>query len=137
MNVTHPSPERHNMSPKHMAFGMCGAPLAWFLQMYLSDIISSHNCYPQENPLNRPLWNTDWLLAILCLAALATGIAASASAYHQWKRLNEGHDKEHVANIGEGRSKFMAFCALALSAMFILAIIFTSLGLLLVSPCGS
>ncbi len=123
------------MNNNRLTFGFCGAPVAWFSQMYLSDIITSHSCYPHADPLNQPLWhNTNLWLALLSVGTLLIAIAATLISYKGLTDTKSEH--AHILDTGKGRKKFIAVSAVYFSSIFTLAIIFTSLGTILVMPCG-
>lgn len=126
--IQHPAPRRHRVGWLRALIGFLGAPTAWAGQMISSEILSSYACYPHRAPLFIQQW--PWLqiaLAAVCFASFSLAILCSYIAWISWQRTRH----ETV----EGRTRFVALFSLYSSGLFMTAIIFTTFGLLLVSPC--
>jgi hypothetical protein len=136
--VKHPAPERRKVGWLRQLIGLFGAPTAWALQMSLSEILSSHACYPHQAPLDSPILS--WLHPALSAVSLACFAAAFFSGYTAWRSWRRSHleakgEKTHTIDIGEGRTRFLALLGAYSSGLFLIAIFFTAFAVLLVSPC--
>ena len=136
--IQHPSPQRRRVGWLRHLIGFLGAPTVWAGQMILSDSFSSYACYPHQAPLTDPMWQ--WLplaLAATSLASLAIGIFCFFIAWTSWKRSRHetrGASKD-VIEIGEGRTRFLSLFSIYSSGIFLVAILFSAIAFLIVSPC--
>jgi hypothetical protein len=136
----------HQASYHHQAsrtwLGIFGAPVAWVIQMSLIEPIAAYACYPRQVPLSAPLWaELPFMLAMISLACLAAGLFSGYIALDFWRRT--GHSwtgalqETQVMEVDEGQTRFLAMLGMMSSFLFIVAILFTSCAVLLVSPCGA
>lgn len=118
--------------------GLFGAPAAWITQMSLCEPLAANACYPYRVPLSAPLWQSlPVVLAAISLACSAIGLLAGVAAWSMWRRARgklPECDGQPVIVSG-GRARFLAALAAMSSFVFIVAIVFTSCAILLVSPC--
>ena len=119
-----------------------GAPAAWVVQMSLSEPLAAYGCYPHEAPLPAPLWaSLPAILIAISLACLAAGLASGYIAWSSWRRINcrlrllEAAPRSG-ASLDEGQGRFLAILGQLSSFVFIIAILFTSFAVILVSPCS-
>lgn len=127
-----PSPRAGRVSLASLMFGFAGAPLAWTGQTILNYAFSSHNCYPGSLPRTTVLEGHEWTLPVsiaINIAAIILSIAAGWVAFQSWHATRSeaegGHDQ--LVQLGQGRSRFLAYSGLVTSAGFLLAIIAASL----------
>jgi len=83
-------------------------------------------------PALRPLlWGID-------VVAIAIGIAAGLVAWRTWQRTQQeaGAGAHTLIDAGEGRTRFLALCGVLASAGFLLALVFASVGLIVVPACA-
>lgn len=117
--------------------GICAAPMAWTVQMLVSEPLVAQTCFPATVPRTTPLWSGFTpALAILSLVCLG---AAAGGAWVAWSAWRERRDPAgHAAAVDRGTApaSFLALLGMMGSALFIGAIVFTSLAVLLVAPCG-
>lgn len=135
----HPAPHRSRVSMTALAIGLAGAPLAWSVQIVVGYAIAAYACYPQRMSLAAPI--VDGLkgqLALLSLAAILLAAICTLVGYRSWRatRNEQAGDQHALLEQGEGRTRFMAMCALVTSASFTVVLVFTSIVLVLVQPCG-
>jgi len=121
-----------------MAFGLTGGALAWAAHLYVNYALASEACSP-----GTPGFSKGTLIglhltmfangaAAMIIAALATWIA-----YANW-RATHGEEQgthEHLLEIGEGRTRFLAIVGAVLSGGFLAATFFDTLALLMVPLC--
>jgi hypothetical protein len=137
--ITHPAPHRFQVGRLRTFAGLFGAPFAWLAQMSLSLMLAAYACYPHQAPLTEPQWPdlslTIAIISLICfLAAAASGIIAWTS----WRRVRQ--EKFHTgktADVGEGRTRFLAMLALLTSLLFVIAILFSACAFIFVLPCRS
>jgi hypothetical protein len=110
--------------------------------MSLSEPLAAYGCYPHEAPLPVPLWTSlPALLVAISFACLAAGLVSGYVAWNSWKRINcRPRLLEEPARGGipldEGQGRFLAILGQLSSFVFIIAILFTSFAVMLVSPCS-
>lgn len=115
-----------------------GAPSAWFIQMSLSEPLAAYACYPHQFPLSAPLWaNLSTIIMTINLICLAVGLISGYIAWNVWGKFTQFDTNERVHEIDEGQTKFLAMLGVMSSVIFIIAILFTTCAVLLVSPCSA
>jgi hypothetical protein len=133
----------HGAANKHRTLlGLFGAPAAWVAQMSLSEPIAAYACYPHQVPLSTPLWvDLPAILAIISLICLMVGLLSGYVAWRLWRRtghpLPETDNGKRVAEVDGGQTRFLALLGTMSSFVFIIAILFTSCAVVLVSPCSA
>lgn len=135
----HPAPHRGRVSLTMLAIGLAGAPLAWSVQIVVGYAIAAYACYPQRMSLAAPvLTGLKSQLAVLSVAAIVLAAICTFVAYRSWHatRGEQPGDQHALLEHGEGRTRFMALCGLITSASFLVLLVFTSVVLALVQPCG-
>jgi hypothetical protein len=138
-NTGHPAPQRARVGAAALAIALAGAPLAWSIQIVVGYAIAAYACYPQRMSLAAPV--IDGLkgqLTMLSLAAILLAAICTLVGYRSWRatRGEQGGDHHALLEHGEGRTRFMAMCGLVTSAGFLVVLLFTSVVLVLVQPCG-
>ncbi len=135
----HPAPQRARVSLTALVIGLTGAPLAWSIQIVVGYAIAAYACYPQRMSLAAPIVaDLKGQLAMLSLAAILLAAICTLVGYRSWRASRDEQAGDHHALLehGEGRTRFMAMCGLVTSAGFLVVLIFTSVVLVLVQPCG-
>ena len=136
----HPSPHKDRTSISAQLFGFTGGPIAWTGQLLICYGLTSYACYPGPVPRSSVLPGWSLLgpaLTIFDGAAFALAAAALFVSYRIYtmtrsEMRGETHD---LLDVGEGRTRFLAFCGLLTAAGFALVIVFNTLSLYLVPPC--
>lgn len=117
--------------------GICVAPLAWTVQMLVSEPMVAQACFPATAPRTTPLWSgltpALAMLGLTCLAAAAGGAWAAWSA---WREQRDPAGHAAAVDRGTDPASFLALLGMMGSALFVGAIVFTSLAVVLVAPCG-
>lgn len=129
------------MSSYKTLVALFGAPAAWISQMLLCESLTSYACYPYRTPLPAPLWaDLPVILAIICIVSLTFGLISGYAAWNTWQQANrqsvENNSSGQAFKVDGGQSKFLATLGVMSSSVFIVAILFTSSAVLLVSLCG-
>ena len=118
--------------------GLVGAPLAWLAQVMLSETLSSYACYPHRLPLTAPLWShVPLIVGAIDVVCLVTGLVCSGITWAEWRdtRRQAGPQGDKVIEQGESRDGFLVMLSAMSSLFFVIAMLFTSLAILFVSPC--
>jgi hypothetical protein len=135
---THPAPHRRNASFFSLGFGLGAAPLAWAGQSIVGYALSSYACFPGPTPRGVPLFTeTRPILLALNVAAIILAVLGGAIAYRNWSatRGEKAGGLEHLVEIGEGRTRFLAMCGILSSVGFLVATIFSLLAIVLAPLC--
>lgn len=135
---THPAPQQHLVGLPALWFGLFGAPAAWAAQLISNYALLGHFCYPRDTPLASPTFGATRAVAIIVSSVLLlVAAAALVVALHSWQATRYRRRAEHheVAEVGEGRTRFMAMSGLLVSGIFVYAVLMTGLPLLTMSVC--
>jgi hypothetical protein len=101
----------------------------------------AHGCFPGTSPRNGPIgafWSGS--VAATLLAVVGT-CAAGLLALKGWRSASHERAEEDSAHhtslldIGEGRTRFMAFAGILSSGIFLIAELFSGVGLALLRGC--
>jgi hypothetical protein len=135
-NAEQPAPHRGRVSLLALWTGLAAAPAAWTAQ--LLGFVLTAGLLPRDVPLDAPIWNglRAGLMAISA-AAIVIAVASMALSYLSWTRTRgerpgSGHQ---LISGGDGRTRFLSMCGLLVSALFLVAIGFETLPLLLSPLC--
>lgn len=118
---------------------LSGAPLAWSVQIVAGYSFASYACYPKRDSLAQPvIAGLHTGLLILSVVAIVVALVCALLAYRAWRGTRDETQGNHhdLIEVGEGRSRFMALCALISSIGFAIALLLTTSVLVLVAPCG-
>jgi hypothetical protein len=137
--AVHPAPAVRVVAPVALWFGLFGAPVVWSLQLLTSYALVAHGCYPDAEPMTMPVVpGLRTLVLGTGAAALAVALLAGSLAWRNWRATQHEPEGEHEAllEVDEGRTRFMAFAGMLLSAVFVIGILMNVVPLLLLRPCG-
>jgi hypothetical protein len=121
-----------------LVFALIAAPAAWLSQTVVGMGIARHACFPKNAPLDYPAFAyADTLLWAVLGVSFAVALCAVIASVWAWRQTRrEGHGDGHILlEIGEGRTRFLAMCAMILSTGFSLAICFAAAGINLIPLC--
>lgn len=123
-----------------MWFGLLAAPLAWLVDELIAYYIASRLCSsaPAENPAAYSLATSAQFVA-LTLTTFGIAVAGLLVAVANWRKTRHeqpgsGH---HLLELGEGRTRFLAMCALLGSGGFCIAFAFTLVYMVVAPVCAS
>jgi hypothetical protein len=139
--MTHPAPARGRVSDALLWIGLFAAPALWSVQQILGYAVLAHRCFPSTVPLDGGSPGGSWVLAlVVTIVAVIVSLAAGGASLRTWRRSSAeraaGHEEASLLEIGEGRTRFMAYGGLLLSGMFLIAVIFSGISLLVLPHCG-
>jgi hypothetical protein len=137
--ISHPAPDRGRISRRILWYGLLGAALAFSLDELASYIVAANKC-ALHTASGVPYMVRGTQPSYLGLAVLTFAIALGGTwaAYKSWRRTRGEHpggSGQHVAEHGEGRTRFMAMCALMTSVGMVIGLVFMLLQLLSAPLC--
>ena len=137
----HPAPRADEIGTGMGAFLLFTGPLAWFAQLCIGFALLSWPCYPYDLRLSLPLDSYGWTQGVALLLLLACAVLAAASGLVSWRMLHRVDDetqgdKQELADVGEGRTRFTALWGMILGVGFTLATLTTLAGFALVPRCA-
>ncbi|HEX3843749.1 MAG TPA: hypothetical protein VHV80_05270 [Steroidobacteraceae bacterium] len=127
---------QHPPAPASIWYGIFAAPVAFGIQEMLDWLISSGAC-PSGNPADiggMPLFTSTrailWGIgaAALVIAAVALGIGIGA-----WR---QSHDPSFLSIRARQRPDYLAAAAMLVSAVFLIAILWQTIGVFVLPECG-
>lgn len=135
-----PAPQRISMATAFAA--LLAAPLAWSAQLLVDYGLASHACFPRETPRQFFMRGWEWVgsaIIAINLACLAIAIAAAVVSFFIWRRTQEeaALGRDSALDIGLGRVRFFAIWGVWSGLWFALQILFATVAVFWVPPCGS
>jgi hypothetical protein len=133
-----PPPSRGIASLPVLWFGIFGAPAAWALQTIVDYSLVSHYCFPGQTPVRSPSFSgVRGTAFVVSSVVIVVALVAMITAFRSWGATRHGHSAEHheLLEVGEGRTRFMAFAGVLLSAVFLFAVLMNALPLITNSAC--
>ncbi len=141
-HAEHPAPARHEVDIGLLAFGLMGAPVIWGVHFLANVTIASRACASTEmSPsasTHAALLVIDAVAALVALAALYVSMQAWGSTRHEGAdtRASSTTPEHHAAEVGEGRTRFIALGGIMMSTVFFIAILFDTFAAIVVTSCG-
>jgi hypothetical protein len=142
-HAEHPAPARHEVDISLLAFGLMGAPVIWGVHFLANVTIASQAC--ASSTIMHPSASThaallliDAVAALVALAALYVSVRAWRSTRHEGadSRAAGTTPEHHAAEVGEGRTRFVALGGIMMSTVFLVAILFDTFAAIVVTACG-
>jgi len=137
----HPAPQRDQVSLFESAFGLIGAPFAWFIQVCANYTMASWPCFPEEQrnlvPQSGYAWTWTAIVAV-SVGAFIIAVAAFLVSQRAYKRVRaESHgDHRHLMDVGGGRTRFLALWGMIFSAAFAVGIAMNAVAYFLLPRCA-
>jgi hypothetical protein len=141
-HVEHPAPARHEVDIGLLAFGLMGAPIVWGVHFLANVTIASRACastaMSPSASTHAALLVIDAGAALVALAALYVSTQAWRSTRHEGSGTREQGTtpEQHAAEVGEGRTRFIALGGIMMSTVFFIAILFDAFAAFAVTACG-
>jgi hypothetical protein len=134
---SHPAPHRHLVSFLRLLFGATAAPIFWLGQLMLGFSVTAWACYGGDHPTAPALAPLHAALAAFDGIAITAAAAGGIVAYASWRSLRGEKPGGHEAALetGEGRARFLALWGIMSSAIFLAAILFTTIATVGVPLC--
>jgi hypothetical protein len=137
-DVSHPAPERARVPAWRLLTGLVLAPTVWAIQILASYGLTSLACFPRYAPLEgTKVPGMSVIVLIGSLLALALAAVALWAAITSWRRTRGegGGGRDGAADVGEGRTRFLALCGLIISALFSAAIVWEAIVAIFLPHC--
>ena len=141
--IEHPAPHKGRVPAPRLFAGLVGGPAAWVLQMLIGYASSSDACTLTQGAHGQArlagFHGEVGVLLAVNLACLAIAVAAGLTSWRDWIRTREEKpgDTQALISIGEGRTRFLALCGMISGAIFATAILFNTVGPIMVPVCWS
>ncbi|KRB86563.1 hypothetical protein ASE00_07695 [Sphingomonas sp. Root710] len=134
----HPAPHADKLAAPLTAFILMAGPLAWLTQLTAGFAMTSWACFPGDIRWAEP--KPGYPLAAVGVSIICALIAA-ASGLVAWRKFAEVKQEmsggtRHLADIGHGRTRFVALWGVILGATFTVTILVTLVAFVLVPPCA-
>ena len=136
--ASHPAPLRDKVSVWTLMFGCCAAPVFWAGQLMLGYWVSAQTCYAGDHPTVTQMPQTLYAaLVVFDVVAIVAALAGGAVSLWAWRTTREEKEggARHALHVGEGRVRFMALWGIMSSLWFLGAIVFNTIGSLMVPLC--
>lgn len=136
--ATHPAPHRDRAHFLWLLFGCSAAPIFWLGQLILGYWVSAQICYGGVQPVDiasPATLRTE--LIVFDIVALVAALAGGVISWSSW-RATQNEKKggaTHAIHTGEGRTRFLALWGLMSSLWFFGAIVFNTIGSIVVPLC--
>lgn len=124
-----PSPAKNNLARWRVIAGVTLAPVAFAAQVVASYVIAANMCATTFAPAP-----TLVIVNVTALAITASGLIIAILNFRATVGEKAGGQR-HVQEIGEGRTRFLAYCGLCASGIFGLAVIVQLTSILTLSTC--
>ena len=136
----HPAPQRDRLSTLAASLMLYTGPIAWIAQICVGEMMTSWPCFPDMDRRSSPVPGYEWAPIGALIVLVSCALAASAAGYASWRKFAEvrderegGHDE--LAEIGHGRTRFVALWGVYLGVGFALASLVTLVAFALVPQC--
>jgi hypothetical protein len=134
----HPAPHRDRVATWETVLGFAGGPLAWLVQLCVSNGLAADPCYagPERGVAGGTGIGIGIILVFLaCLAVAATGAVVSLRVYRRTRHETEGSAGD-LFERGRGRTRFLALWGILLGAGFAGLILLNGVALVGVPACA-
>ena len=123
-SATHPAPLRRKAGWA-LLLSLTAPPVAWILQLVTGWALGSARCTAIDQPAVVPAWADTVMLGVTVLGVAAC-LVCSVAAFSIWRRTSHeySHHDTTLEDAGEGRTRFLAFCAIFSGLLFGLACLF-------------
>lgn len=133
----HPSPHRRAVGLAQLTYGLAAAPTGWLCAQIAASGLAQAACFPGPEPLTSAAFGVAPLDLVLLFLSLLISASAALAAFAAWRRTRgeQAGGTHALVEVGEGRSRFMAFAGLLTSLGFMAAGLFSLPAALLVPAC--
>jgi hypothetical protein len=138
MMVEHPAPHRQRVHIAVLLFGAFIGPIVWALHLFANSAVAGQVCYPGPAPRLTQVPALPLLLGLSGCMAIIFALIGAYVSYRSWCITREEREgsHHHLIEVGEGRTRFLAFAGMFASLVFALVIFCDTVGVLLVPPCA-
>jgi len=137
-DTAHPAPHRDLVPGWLIGFGLFAGPAAWSVQSLLDVALAGYACYPKDEPLAAPLWSgLPTALASANVVAIVVCVLGGIAAWVAYRKSGAERpgSAHHLLESGDGRTRFLALAGVLTSVLFIVAVVFETFEVFMVTPC--
>jgi len=127
--LSHPSPQRAEVSATRLVAGALISPLGYGAQVIVSYVIGAVGCAQGRAP-----WAQLLAVNLAALVAILGGLAISLGNFRR-TRGEAGGDHARAQDRGDGRTRFLAYCGLCSGGIFALATLIQLTAVLVLDRC--
>ena len=136
-----PAPHANRVKLHELFFGLFGGPLAWYLQLIAAYGFASQPCFRGGLRMAMPLPTLQWTSSAMTLAVAAAVVVALLSLLVSWRAFRRTQEEAagrtaHLAEMGAGRTRFLALWGVLLGSAFALATVMTAVALITLPRCA-
>ena len=133
----HSAPQRHHVGLLILGAALVATPAIWGLRLVLNFALASYFCFPGSiRHYALPGWTWPALLGVDALA-IAVAVVAAVVSWRNWQRTrDEAAAGGPLIEIGEGRTRFLAWWGLMTGIGFAVAGAFDLVTLWIVPVCA-
>jgi len=137
--VPHPARARGTVSRRVLWYALLGAALAFSFDELANYIVAANACALRAASATPHMVRATapWYLGLTALSFVAAlvGLWAAQRSWRRTRGEHPGGSGQHVAEHGEGRTRFMALCALITSIGMLIGLVFMLLQLVSAPLC--
>jgi hypothetical protein len=128
-DAEHPSPHRARVATWELLVALFLAPAGFAVQVIAGYVVAARLCSAGLRPVG--------VLVTLHATALLAAAIGMGMAWRLWRRSRDEKpgDARQAADRGEGRTRFLALCAVCSSLIFLLAVLMDLASVLLLGAC--
>ena len=139
----HAAPHRDRIGLPMLAFGLFGGAAAWAVQLISNYALMAHFCYPLQTPEASPTFGgvravaivISAVLLVVAVLALLVAIRSFNVTRHEIE-TNEGKEHHETAEVGEGRTRFLAMAGILVSGIFVYGVVMAGVPLISMPVCA-
>ncbi len=136
-----PAPRGERVSLALLFGALLASPLAWSAQLLINYGLASHSCFLRDRPrASLPAgweWTPSAIIAINLACLLIAVVASLVSASLCRRTREEAADGHRITlDIRQGRTRFFAIWGVWAGVWFALNILFATIAIFWVPPCG-
>ncbi|EQB05882.1 hypothetical protein [Sphingobium baderi] len=137
----HPATHADRLPPWRAAFILACGPAAWLLQLMVGASLTGWSCFPADERLWSEPAGLGWTRTAAIIVIAVAVLIAWASGAAAWSDLRRVRGEEEggpaaLAEIGHGRTRFIALWGLVLGVGSAAASLITLVAFLLVPRCA-
>ena len=135
---THPAPARGAVPLPLLTFGVVAGPAVWIFHLTANAVLAAHGCARGViGPATSNWGGTRFALVGIDAVALVVALASAGASLWCWRAVRGEHGGTgDVAQVGEGRTRFIAMCGLMTGLGFAVAILFDAFAAIMVPRCS-
>lgn len=122
----------------HALAGIVIAPIAWLVQMGLTEALAAQSCFPHDRPLHGPAMPR--LVATIVAVDIVCLLLGCLGAYLGWRNVLQLRREQALSGSQKSAAQLnwvLAYVGGLSSALFLFALVATDIAVLIISPCSA